>query len=149
VYYPKLAPLPRAETRMALNIDLAPTFSELAGATVPIPQDGVSLVRALDGTAPAWRTDFLTEGWPNNRVWASVREAGWKYIELPVTPGDPLTLFELELYDLVNDPHEETNVAAAPEQAERIAAMAARLRELRPNWPIDSDPQGPDPEEDE
>ncbi len=149
VYYPKLAPLPRAETRMALNIDLAPTFNELAGATAPIPQDGLSLVRVLDGTAPAWRTDFLTEGWPNNRVWASVREAGWKYVELPITPGDPLTLFELELYDLVNDPYEEANVAAEPEHAGRIASMAARLRQLRPNWPIDSDPQGPDPEEDE
>ena len=32
VYYPKLAPLPRKETRFALNIDFAPTFAELAGA---------------------------------------------------------------------------------------------------------------------
>ena len=149
VYYPKLVPLPRAETRFALNIDLAPTFSELVGATVPVPQDGVSLVRALDGTAPTWRTDFLTEGWPNNRVWASVREAQWKYTELPVTPGDPLTTFELELYDLVSDPYEETNVASDPLHAARVAAMAARLRQLRQNWPVDSDPNGADPEEDE
>jgi len=149
VRYPKLVPLPRAETRFALNIDLAPTFSELAGATAPIPQDGVSLVRALDGTAPTWRTDFLTEGWPNNRVWASVREAQWKYIELPVVPGDPMTAFELELYDLTSDPYEETNVATDSQHAARIAAMAARLRQLRPNWPVDSDPNGPDPEEDE
>jgi arylsulfatase A-like enzyme len=35
VYYPKLAPLKRVETRFALNIDLAPTFAELAGAGVP------------------------------------------------------------------------------------------------------------------
>jgi len=28
-----------------------------------------------------------------------------------------------------------------------MAAMAARLRQIRPNWPIDSDPNGPDPEE--
>jgi arylsulfatase A-like enzyme len=149
VHYPKLVPLPRMEARFALNIDFAPTFTELAGASAPIPQDGQSLVRVLDGTAPAWRTDFLTEGWPNNRIWASVREAAWKYNELPVTPGDPMTAFELELYDLDNDPYEETNVAAAPQHAARIAAMAARLRQLRPNWPVDSDPMGPDPEEDE
>jgi arylsulfatase A-like enzyme len=82
-------------------------------------------------------------------VWASVRERQWKYIELPVVPGDPMTAFELELYDLLNDPYEETNVAADPQHAARIAAMAARLRELRPNWPVDSDPEGPDPAEDE
>jgi hypothetical protein len=27
--------------------------------------------------------------------------------------------------------------------------MAARLRELRQNWPIDSDPNGPDPDEED
>ena len=48
----------------------------------------MSLVRLLDGTAPSWRSDFMTEGWPGNHVWASVREAQWKYTELPVTPGD-------------------------------------------------------------
>jgi hypothetical protein len=27
--------------------------------------------------------------------------------------------------------------------------MATRLRQLRPNWPIDADPNGPDPAEEE
>ncbi len=72
VRYPKLAPLPRIETRFALNIDLAPTFAELAGVGVPIAQDGASLVRVLDGTQPpAWRTDFLAEAWPNSHPWAT------------------------------------------------------------------------------
>ena len=147
VYYPKLAPLPRTETRFALNIDLASTFAELAGASVPITQDGRSLVRVIDGTQPTWRTDFLTEGWPGAHPWATVHEAQWKYSETPVTPGDPNTLFQLELYDLVNDPYELTNVASDPQHAARITAMAARLRQLRPNWPVDSDPNGPDPPE--
>src|SRR4051812_32537674 len=51
VRYPKLIPLPRKEARFALNIDLAPTFAELAGVGVPIIEDGSSLVRVLDGTA--------------------------------------------------------------------------------------------------
>ncbi len=51
--------------------------------------------------------------------------------------------------DLVSDPYEETNVAGESQHAARIAAMAARLRQLRPNWPVESDPQVPDPEEDE
>jgi arylsulfatase A-like enzyme len=149
VRYPKLAPLPRAEERFALNIDLAPTFAELAGAGVPIAHDGQSLVRVLDGTQPAWRTDFLAESWPTSHPWALVREGQWKYTELPLVPGDPATLFETELYDLVSDPYELTNVASDPGNAARVAAMAARLRALRPNWPIDSDPEGPDPAEED
>jgi arylsulfatase A-like enzyme len=147
VRYPQLAPLARSESRFALNIDLCPTFAELAGVGVPIAHEGTSLVRLLDGTAPSWRTDFLTEGWPNNHEWATVREAQWKYTELPVTPGSPSTTFELELYDLLNDPYEETNVASDAQHAARMAQMAARLRQLRPNWPIDSDGDLDDPPE--
>ena len=149
VRYPALAPLKRSETKFALNIDLAPTFAELAGVGVPILHDGESLVRVFDGTAPTWRTDFLAESWPTSHPWALVHEAQWKYTEIPVTPGDPATLFETELYDLTADPYELTNVATDPGNAARIAAMAARLRQLRPFWPVDSDPNGPDPEEDE
>ena len=144
--YPKLVPLPRTEQRFALNIDLAPTFAALAGATVPIAHDGASLVRVLDGTQPTWRSDFLAEGWPGSHPWATVREGRWKYTEIPTTPGNPATTFETELYDLETDPHEEQNVASA--NPDRVAAMAARLRVLRPNWPVDSDPGGPDPDED-
>ncbi|MCC6849914.1 MAG: sulfatase [Deltaproteobacteria bacterium] len=151
VRYPKLAPLARVETRFALNIDLAPTFAELAGVGVPIAEDGVSLVRILDGTQPAgtWRADFLAEAWPGSHPWALVREAQWKYTEIPVAPGDPATAFERELYDLAADPYELGNVADDPAHAARVAAMAMRLRQLRPNWPVDSDPNGPDPAEDE
>ena len=150
VYYPKLAPLPRKEARFALNVDLAATFFELAASNgPPIVQDGQSLVRVIDGTQPTWRSDFLTEGWPGNHPWATVREEQWKYTETPVTPGDVDTTFQLELYDLVSDPYELTNVASAPQHAARIAQMAVRLRQLRQNWPVDSDPNGPDPDEDE
>ena len=151
VRYPPLAPLPRKEGCFALNIDLASTFAELAGAGVPIFQDGRSLVRVIDGTQPAgtWRTDFLAEAWPGSHPWATVREAQWKYTEIALTPGDPNTLFDRELYDLISDPYEENNVASDPANATRVATMAARLRQLRQNWPVDADPNGPDPEEDE
>ncbi len=151
VYYPKLAPLPRGDTHFALNIDIAPTLAELAGAGVPIFEDGESLLHVIDGTQPAntWRTDFLTEGWPGGHPWATVREAQWKDTETPDTPGDVNTTFQVELYDLISDPYELTNVASAPENATRVADMAVRLRQLRQFWPVDSDPNGPDPAEDE
>jgi arylsulfatase A-like enzyme len=151
IRYPRLAPLPRSESRFALNVDFCPTFVELAlRATDPQPTiafSGSSLLRLLDGTAPTWRDDFLHEGWPAAHVWAGVRDAGWKYVELPLTPGDPNTAFERELYDLQADPLELNNLAADPGQAARITSMAARLRELRPTWPGDSDPTVEDPNE--
>jgi|GEM_PF-1424169 len=149
IRYPRLAPLPRIDDGLALNLDFAATFTELAGVGAPIVQDGLSLVRRLDGTAPTWRTDFLAEGWPGSHPWATVHDGRWKYTEIPLVPGDPGTAFERELYDLATDPFELQNLAAEPEQAPRVAAMAARLRQLRPNWPVDSDPEGPDPLENE
>ncbi len=152
IRYPTLAPLTRVETQTALNIDLCATLTELAGSTPPILQDGTSLLRLIDGTAPTWRTDFLTEGWPNNRVWATVREdetggQQWKYTEIPVDETNPATTFEYELYDLVSDPYELDNVAGNPAHAQRLLDMGLRLRQLRPNWPVDANPNGPDPEE--
>jgi N-acetylglucosamine-6-sulfatase len=48
--------------RPVLNVDLAPTFLELAGAPIPDSVDGRSLVPFLRGTPPSsWRTDVLLE----------------------------------------------------------------------------------------
>jgi arylsulfatase A-like enzyme len=52
VRYPRLTPLPRSETRFGLNIDLAPTFAELAGAEIPVAHDGVSLLRVSTAPSP-------------------------------------------------------------------------------------------------
>ena len=78
IRYPKLAPLPRVETRFGLNIDLAPTFAELAGATPPAGVEGQSMVRLLDGTAAGWRQEILTEGFKDPKPFsASARNFFW------------------------------------------------------------------------
>ncbi|HXJ36040.1 MAG TPA: sulfatase [Candidatus Eisenbacteria bacterium] len=149
VRYPALAPLARIESNaMTLNIDLCPTFAELAGVSLPpIQFDGRSLVRILDGTAPAWRTDFVTEGWPAQRVWATVREAQWKYTETVKSNQLPLPPIEVELYDVVADPLEQSNVA--PLYPDEVARLAAKLRSpgYRPLWPSDADGTFDDPDE--
>jgi choline-sulfatase len=132
---------------MALNIDLGPTFAALAGVTLT-DADGQSLERVIDGTAPSWRSDFLTEGWPANRQWATVREARWKYTETVLDlSAVPAPTVEAELYDLEVDPFELTNIAGDPMHAARVQAMHDRLLVLRPLWPFDADPTLEDEEE--
>jgi len=137
IRYKPLAPLPRVETGFGLNIDHGLTLSELAGATPDPGAEGLSMVRLLDGTTPSWRTDFLEEHWdgtPGDETdvgsiptYAAVRGTPWKYNEL--------VTHEIELYHQQNDPFELTNVAGDPGNAATVAALALRLRELRPDWP--------------
>lgn len=54
---------------IALNNDLAPTLTALAGATPGIQMDGRSLLPLLDGTAAGWRRRFLVE-FPPQPAWA-------------------------------------------------------------------------------
>src|SRR5207245_44180 len=89
---PLPAPRPQAriDTRIGLNIDFAFTLAELAGVVPPVEEDGRSLVRLLDDTDPAWRTDHLYEQWldPDDEdsdvvppTLAQVRGTQWKYTE--------------------------------------------------------------------
>jgi len=135
VSYPPLTTPARVDTRIGLNIDFAFTFGELAGVVPPVQEDGRSMVRLIQNTEPTWRTDFLYEQWldaddeDNDTVpptLAAVRSEQFKYTEY--VGG------ETELYDLVNDPFELTNLTNDPAHATTKTAMAARLRQLRPDW---------------
>jgi arylsulfatase A-like enzyme len=127
VRYPRLAPLPRVEESFALNIDLAPTLAELAGAPMTRAPNGESLVAALDGTLRSPRQDFLIEGYSGFvRTFAGIREKDWLYVGYLSS--------EEELYDLVEDPDELENLAGRPEHAERLREMRQRRFELWPGW---------------
>ncbi len=55
-------PAGQVVSKFTLNIDLAPTFAELAGVTPPAFVDGRSLVPFLKGTTPSvWRLAILNE----------------------------------------------------------------------------------------
>ena len=136
IRYPALVSGPRTESRFGLNIDHAFTFAELAGLVPPTSQQGRSMAPLLADNEPAWRTDFLYEQWldaddeDNETVpptLAAVRSTQWKYVEY-VTG-------ETELYDQVADPFELQNQTLNPAYADVKADLAARLRQLRPDWP--------------
>ncbi len=114
----------RTETRMVQNVDIAPTIAELAGVTVQGPVDGMSFVRLLNNEVVNWRTSLLLrspDGAPG-KFWG-VRTTEWKYIELSTG--------EKELYSMVNDPYELTNIANQSQHAAIQASLAAELARLK------------------
>ena len=95
----------RTDSNLVANIDLAPTFSELAGIPISARVDGMSILSLLRDPSSMWRDALLLEHWPSEEGVGSkipefyaVRTAQWKYVEY-VTG-------EVELYDLVADPYE-------------------------------------------
>jgi hypothetical protein len=52
---------PKRVTQLALNNDLAPTITDLAGVSATRAMDGRSLLPLLDGSATTWRKRFLVE----------------------------------------------------------------------------------------
>ena len=105
-------------------------------------------MRATRPSSPAPPSSVLTEGWPEEHPWATVNAGRWKIHRGANQTWKRHQRFETELYDLAADPYELNNLAGDPASAAREATMAARLRELRPMWPIDADPKGPDTGED-
>jgi N-acetylglucosamine-6-sulfatase len=111
-------------TKMALNTDYFPTFTDLGGAPTPNYVDGRSLRPVLDGSAASWRSAVLLEqrkGSESDSGLYGIRTSGgMKYVEY--NGG-----FR-ELYNLSTDPYELTNSynANAPP-----ANLATRLQELK------------------
>lgn len=104
-------------------LDLMPTLVELAGAELPSPVDGRSIVPLLCGEHPAdWSDSVYCEH--HGEVWGyqsqrMVRTAGWKYVYNPHDLD--------ELYDLQHDAAELSNLAGLPQYADVLQEMKARL----------------------
>ncbi len=115
---------------MALNIDIGPTLLDLAGVDVPDQMQGKSLLPLLSqDNQTDWRNDFFVEHIMDHKQiikHEGVRGEQWKYaryFEL-----DPV--YE-ELYNYVDDPLEQNNLAGNPEYAEVLDQMRARTNVLR------------------
>jgi N-acetylglucosamine-6-sulfatase len=127
--------------RVAANVDLRPTFQELAGAPVGPRVEGRSLAPFLRGQAPAsWRNVTLVEhhgpnaaaGDPDAQVprqgnppsYTALRFADALYVQYDDPANAP------EYYDLKTDPNERRNVYASltPQRQAELAALLAKLR---------------------
>jgi N-acetylglucosamine-6-sulfatase len=107
--YPKLIQPGSRFSEMVLNVDMAPTMCDLAGARTPKEVQGRSVVPLLNHTAKDWRTAFLSEyfeeeGYPRVPDWQAVRNEHWKYIHYTSLKNMD------ELYDLQKDSIEMKNL---------------------------------------
>ena len=97
-------------------LDLFPTLADLAGLQAPKHLEGVSLRAQLsNATAPRNRPAITTHNQGNH----ALRDEQYRYIRY--ADGSE------ELYDMVKDPHEWTNLAGRAESASIKAAMARWL----------------------
>jgi arylsulfatase A-like enzyme len=124
------------------NIDLAPTFLDLAGLPIPDSMQGRSLVPLLRGETPAgWRRSvyyryYHDPGNHNTRAHYGVRTPTHKLIHYWKKDA-------WELFDLVADPHEQHNLlfdaaaAKSPGVANTFAALKAEITRLQRDYQDD------------
>lgn len=115
---------------IAINADFAPTFLEAAGLAVPAGMQGRSLLPVLQGRTPAdWRMSmyyryYHDPGHHNTAAHYGVRTGTHKLIHYWKQD-------EWELFDLVNDPHEQHNLYGLAAHAKTQAALEAELARLK------------------
>jgi arylsulfatase A-like enzyme len=115
---------------MALNVDFAPTFLDVAGLPPSADMQGRSLLPALRGRTPAdWRTSmyyryYHDPGDHNTRAHYGVRTRTHKLIYF-------WTKDQWELFDLVHDPYELHNLYGEPGQEALTASLKQELARLK------------------
>lgn len=115
---------------LTANIDLAPTFLELAGARAPRWLDGRSFAPLLsqpEQTPKGWRKALLIETGELEKetealAWRGIRTETFKYVEYENG--------EREFYDLRNDPYEMDNLASRL-PAETLTTLHRWLEQLK------------------
>jgi len=115
---------PRETDFMCVNVDLAPTIADFAGARLP-GNDGVSLKPLLTGEGRAPRRAAVIGQYYSKQRWVNpirmIRTDRYKY-NLYRGHGE-------ELYDLQNDPSELHNLAGDPACQETQARLAGELEQ--------------------
>jgi arylsulfatase A-like enzyme len=134
VRYPKQIPAGSKSDAMVLNIDLAPTFLDLAGIPIPKQMQGYSWKSLWTSgqDKPAWRDDFFYSYFREGKFAAptvtALRTDAMKLIKYPGNEAWS------ELFDLRVDPYETRNLfgdsAYAKEQAQLESRYAQRAKQI-------------------
>jgi choline-sulfatase len=121
LHVPLIFRVPGAKPRMAPEVvqlvDLAPTIAALFGIEPPASWVGRSLVPALEGNAltpmPSFAEMLPSKSWKHEGR-AMVSADGTRHVFHRISDG------RWEIYDLVNDPEERTNIANSDPNAKQL-----------------------------
>jgi arylsulfatase A-like enzyme len=127
--WPGTIPAGRVSSYPAAHWDIFPTVAELGGAAARPGLDGRSIAPTLRGQSQPAR-EFLYWEFHERGFQQAVRMGAWKAVR-------PAKDQPLEIYNLDQDPREETNVAAAqPAIVAAVERYLATARTDSPNWPV-------------
>ena len=102
---------------MCYLFDVIPTLGALSGVAGPKTSEGLDLSATLRNPATPARTSLM---FAYQKVQRSLRDERYKLIRYPQVD-------RTQLFDLVADPAERTDLSTRPEHAARITAMTATL----------------------
>ena len=104
--------------------DVMPTLAELTGVTLPEQGDGISFLPTLLSKKDQQAHDYLYWEFHELNGREALRSGKWKLIRQPIV-GETI----LELYDLSNDIHEDTNLAEKyPDKVKELAVLMDNAR---------------------
>jgi len=131
VRYPKRIPAGTVRDEMILDIDLAPTFLDLAGVPIPTHMQGKSVLPLARHEDPEFRKEWLYEyyEYPNPEnvaVHRGIRTDRYKLIHYYKDEPEAF-----ELYDLTADPNEAQNLYGVPVYAALQRKLQDRLHLLQ------------------
>jgi arylsulfatase A-like enzyme len=116
----------RTDTNLVANIDLAPTIAAWAGLPAPAHVNGLNLLPLLQNPGTVWRTSLLIEHLGSGS--AATNSSG---VRTPRYMYNQYQNGNKELYDLVTDSLQLTNVASKASNAVLIASLKVMLDALR------------------
>jgi arylsulfatase A-like enzyme len=129
IRYPKEIKAGQQLNDFVMNLDIAPTFLDYAGISIPTDMQGVSMRSILaDTKVPDWRDKVYYHYYEKSyglTAHYGILTKRYKLIHF----YDPIDVWEL--YDLQNDPNEMHNIYQNPENSSLIASLKAQLKELQ------------------
>lgn len=104
-------------------VDLYPTLAELVGLDAPNNLEGRSMVPLLDNPAQKWKPAAYSQ-FPRGKVMGrTMRTDRWRYTQWK----QGTKVVAMELYDLVNDPAGNKNIAGDSDSSAMVEELNARL----------------------